>query len=1072
MGFGKNRVQYGDFYWSFFRFDRFDTYYYVNGKELAEYTSKFAYKKIEEIENKFEYRLEKRIIFIIYNNLTDFRQSNIGLISGDDQYNIGGVTKINRNKVFIFYEGDHKKFEDQISSAITEIVLTEMLFGNRIRDKVANSTLISLPEWYMLGLIAYYSKDWNFEIENEIKDAVLAGKFEDFNHMEGKDAEIVGFSIWHYIEKVHGKEAIPNIVHLTRVSKSADSGFLFALGMSFYDFSYDWIEFYNKKFIEDEKNRNKIDKKKSILKKSKKKYVYQNVKISPSGNLIAYTTNEMGQYKIYLYNTKTQDHKRILKKEHRLNQITDYSYPLLSWHPSGDVLAIILEEHGEIWFMYYFVSTDEYETNKLIYFDKIVDFSYSKNGQKFVFSAVVKGQTDIFVHNLKDHTNTRITNDIADDLYPRFAGDGRQIVFSSNRDSDTLYNKVKKRGERLKGIKQPKLQKELDIFVYDYSKPFSLIRITNTPNINEKEAFEISERKFLYLSDKNGIVNRRIANFDSTILAIDTMIHYRYVSSNFPMSNYPRNIKEHDISNELYAEIVKINGSDKIFTRPLLKEENHFNKNVKNTEQRILKNEKFEKIRNIENIKKNAKNQKKNFESNSDNKINLDSLILDIRDYTFEMEKNGKNISFIFDSLTRLGNIRKYKLPKHQIYETSFYTNKIVNQIDFSFLNFSYQTFTGGAVYFNPGGNVLLKIGVNDLFEDYRLTGGVRFSGNFDSNEYLISLEDLKKRIDKNYIFHRQTFLSSNENTVEKVFTHELFYILKYPFDQVKSLRGTLSLRNDKMVRLSTDILNLNEDDKYKNWSGIKLEYIFDNIIHKSLNIYNGLRFKIFAEAYKELPNKINKNFFEKKGNLFVVGGDFRHYQKIHRDIIFASRFAFSGSFGSSPLIFYLGSVDNWINLSAAVPTFNNSVEIDYSKNYAYQTLGTNMRGFSQNIRNGSNFAVINTEFRIPIIRYFAKRPINSSFLYNLQIIAFGDLGGAWTGLSPWTSENAYDNQTLIVDPITVIVDNDRNPIVGGFGFGFRSKLLGYFVRTDWAWGVENAMILPHIFYLSLSLDF
>jgi len=97
MGFGKNRVQYGDFYWSFFRFDRFDTYYYVNGKELAEYTSKFAYKKIEEIENKFEYRLEKRIIFIIYNNLTDFRQSNIGLISGDDQYNIGGVTSFNRN---------------------------------------------------------------------------------------------------------------------------------------------------------------------------------------------------------------------------------------------------------------------------------------------------------------------------------------------------------------------------------------------------------------------------------------------------------------------------------------------------------------------------------------------------------------------------------------------------------------------------------------------------------------------------------------------------------------------------------------------------------------------------------------------------------------------------------------------------------------------------------------------------------------------------------------------------------------------------------------------------------------
>ena len=45
-------------------------------------------------------------------------------------------------------------------------------------------------------------------------------------------------------------------------------------------------------------------------------------------------------------------------------------------------------------------------------------------------------------------------------------------------------------------------------------------------------------------------------------------------------------------------------------------------------------------------------------------------------------------------------------------------------QIDFNFLNNTYQAYNGGAPYFNPGLNVLFKIGTLDLFEDYRITGG------------------------------------------------------------------------------------------------------------------------------------------------------------------------------------------------------------------------------------------------------------------------------------------------------------------------------------------------------------
>ena len=55
-------------------------------------------------------------------------------------------------------------------------------------------------------------------------------------------------------------------------------------------------------------------------------------------------------------------------------------------------------------------------------------------------------------------------------------------------------------------------------------------------------------------------------------------------------------------------------------------------------------------------------------------------------------------------------------LPLIRIYETSFYNNYIANQIDFTFLNNSYQVYSGGAPYFNPGINILTKIRCSGSF--------------------------------------------------------------------------------------------------------------------------------------------------------------------------------------------------------------------------------------------------------------------------------------------------------------------------------------------------------------------
>jgi outer membrane protein assembly factor BamA len=131
------------------------------------------------------------------------------------------------------------------------------------------------------------------------------------------------------------------------------------------------------------------------------------------------------------------------------------------------------------------------------------------------------------------------------------------------------------------------------------------------------------------------------------------------------------------------------------------------------------------------------------------------------------------------------------------------------------------------------------------------------------------------------------------------------------------------------------------------------------------------------------------------------------------------------------------------------------------------------MRGFPQNIRNGSSFAVVNSEVRFPVFRYLMNRPIQSDFVKNFQIIGFFDVGTAWSGPNPFSKENAFNTETITSGPITVVLDRNLGPVIAGTGFGLRTRLLGYFLRFDWAWGIENGFINEDsVFYFSISTDF
>lgn len=1088
--FGKNRVQYQDFKWNFIKFDKYEVYYNTGGKELAIYTAKAAKVQIAEVERFFDYSLNERIQFIVYNKQEDFKQSNVGL-STDDGSNVGGMTRIVGKKVFLYFEGDHVRFEEQIRSGIAEVIVNQMMYGGNVRDMAKNSTLLALPEWYIKGLVSYVGKGWNTDVDNRVRDGITAGRFRKFNHLTGDDAAIAGHSIWYFIAEKYSPAVIPNILYMTKVSRNVESSFLFVLGVNMRNLTFDWQNYYSKKFAFNDTTRT-LPRGKEMVRKVKSNRAYNQAKVSPDGKYMTYVTNEMGQVKLWLLDLATGKKKRLFKKGQKLDRVNDFSYPLVAWHPSGQLLSWFYEKEGETFLVIYTIEDGSKIVKPVYNFIKIIDYSYSPDGKFFVMSAVQKGQTDIFVYAISGGSTTQITNDIWDDLNPSFIDGGKNIVFSSNRDNDTI-----------KTIEpNQKLIKSFDLFVYNWaSKSNVLRRITNTPHVNELQCQPYDDIRFAYLSDQNGIKNRYVGYFDSAIAYVDTVEHYRYFVRSMAITNYKFGILEQHIApgaNKL-AEVVYHDGRYHIYTEDLQPHSSLSGKKLIHTpyRDRVIELTKIEaELDSIDRTKKTTSPSGKPMQTvkvyenpAQRDQAKKDSAKIDIGNYQFEgttprtYEANvppppTKTASpdTLTDS-TRTGPARDvFVLPIIRNYKVQFTTEYFQSQLDNSFLNAGYQRFSGGGapIYLNPGFTGLFKIGLTDLLEDHKVTGGVRLSADLKSNEYVLLFEDRLRRWDKFIMLHRQGFLnvSSGGGTLSRIYTHEGRYGLRYPFNEVLAVRMYAGYRNDRRTFLATDFLNLNRNSIHYNSANAKVELIYDNTIKRGLNLYNGLRFKVFFETFQGLDSLVraeNKDNRKLKNDLYVAGFDLRYYQKVHREIVWATRFSAATSFGNDKLVYYMGGVDNWL-----IPRFDQSVNIATDKGYAYQTIVTPMRGFYQNIRNGNSYAIINSELRVPIFRYLFNRPLRSDFINNFQVVGFGDIGTAWTGTNPYDPDNSL-NTTVVSstgNPITVVLTTHKEPIVGGYGFGLRSRIWGYFVRVDWAWGVEDRVVLPRTTYLSFSLDF
>ncbi len=1120
--FGQNRVQYHKFDWQYYNTDNFTIYFYPGGQEIGKFVWTTAELKLKELDKQMDFHYRSQVDILVYNDITDLAQTNIGL--GQEDYNIGGTAILHDNKLFLHYDGNHRHLQRDLMKGLSDLYIRQMMAGSSFGQKIQNAIFLVLPDWYRNGLSAYMGEPWNTEKDSRLKQYLLTTKKTDFNRLVGANPEFAGQSFWYMINEMYGKEAIPNILYLTRVNHNINKGFVYSVNSTIEDLMRDWKEFYKSRYQLDNKDRDSTLGFTSTKIKKRNNNEIGDLKVSYDGKYAAYAAFDGGFYKIFVQDLQTKKVKRVARGGFRSDQYPfDKSYPILTWTKASHKLAVISERKDIIRLRQIDLDKKITTKNNIIKFQKIYGADFTNNPNMLILSGQNKGQTDLYLYNTANSTTTQLNNDIYDDLNPAYinwnGNDG--VLFSSNRTENELY---------MENIDTILPTQTLDLFYYDLNKRGTEVaRVTETPFANEKPIGNYNDSYYTFLSDENGISNQYVGTLDSFFVgkdSVETILNdetdsarsikqledvYKLKGITYPVTDFSKGILQAGISkqNSYYYFGAGRKRKTFLYSNPNIQDEELSSKKSFGLLETSFRKFYKENALTASNFKKSA-NAK---DDNDKNKITgaevtIDSLYNEPTKYTFESNYNS-TISNTFvqqevkkDTTIRIDsskttedeappflqntpvavesnqNIDRITGQKIRIlhYRAKFSSDYVVTQLDNSIMTQNYQSFKQNLGSYNfPNLSGMINFAVSDLMEDHKIIGGFRIPFDFHGFETYVKYINLKKRIDKSILYYRRSdkinfdVQDANGNTLPFVYTGKTrtnFFetAFSFPFDVTKSLRWSVSYRNESLDVSYTDQVSLLLKDVKENWVSGRVEFVQDNSKEIQFNILNGYRYKVYAEYF------YNAN--EKKSNIFNIGFDIRHYQKVYRNIIWANRFAGASSFGQQKILYFLGGVDTWLN-----PKYDSDIPIASNQNYGLQAPVTNMRGLPQNIRNGNNYLLWNSELRIPLFSFFAKKPLKSAFLRDFQLVGFFDAGIAYNFANPFDKNNSKSTEVVTPqpnnNPIVVTVDYYRNPFVFGTGGGLRTNILGYFIRLDTGFGYDGLKFNKKpIWHFSLSKDF
>ncbi len=1089
--FGHNRLQYRKFDWKYFDTKHFRVYHYdKSGRQLGRYVAEECENNISIIERRVGGKFPDRFNIILYNSYDEYKQNNVGI---RDESQVADITisqakNLVGDKLVVYFTGDHTDLKRQIRAGMAIIVMQQNFYGESFKKMMRTNFLLDLPQWTTDGYLAYLVDGWNTESNSEWKRLLDARPKTGFHQFSLEYPELAGRAFWKYISATYGNRKVKDLLMAMQQSSSVsktlkDKAYLGIKVRRVYD---SCIAYYKKIYAIDSTKQELPDSTNGLisLKVPNDGSVIKNVMLSPKGTDIAYVAWKHGQYTIYTQKTAGDQVKSVLLEggDKDFLDDNDPNYPMMTWSNTGNKLAIVFKKDRKTRIRIYNSIKGKIE-NYIIpakRFDRLLGMTFMEDDSKMIFSAIKNSQTDLYTFIIKGAKVVNITNDAWDDLNPVYVSGGSRtgILFLSNRPAPNM--------EVPQGVNQLP-NGVMNVFFYNTTtERKELLQCSKISSGKISQPIQYGYDNFAYLYDGNGINNKYVVMFGRTTKNMDSayalpvtnyntsvishqfnlatggasevvQVKNKYIlyshKLDFPSDTFPKKpLLPTTLSLEAIDTEVVVEGVNVIYDnpitdtvyRPLVKTGNTFQTEFTDTTSGVA----FK-------LKKNAEDKKK--------------LAADVSTQETK-EADSSTLNVINDSA--------YLKMKPTKYRLSFKPGQLNVRLDNSTLFNRYQSYANNqGQYKNPGISALATIDMLELMENHKLTAGFQLPVDMAQSTWFLQYNNYKRRADWSLLLMRTQWKDNiyvgytDSSGVIRFQKQQLFQNIStlgqfewsYPLDKMRSIRFTTAYKQDKLVQKAQDTLSLKYEipNTQQDWSMTRLEYVYDNTIAPLLNIRMGTRFKIYSEYMNQL-NGTNQSCYN-------IGLDFRTYQKLYKNMIWATRVAYAHSDGTAQVQYQLGGVDNWISAKTAQTPSGDGT-------YGFIALSTSLRGYLQAARKGNNVAVMSSEVRLPVANTFIKRPISSGIIKELQLIAFTDIGSTWNGFLP-SAESYNTTYTYIYGAngfpsnVQVQVQSASSTGLGiGYGLGLRTKLMGYFVRCDAAWNIEGST-KPQI-YFAFGTDF
>ncbi len=939
--FGKNKVQYKNFNWSYIQTEHFDIYYYEKGEYISKFTAQAAESAYGAISKKIRHTISNRISIMIYNSHNDFQQTNV--ISEYMDEGIGGVTELFKNRVVVPFEGNYRQFRHVIHHELVHAVLNDMFYGGSIQSIISNNVQLQLPHWFNEGISEYLSLEWDVNSDMFMRDATLHTYLPPIENLSGYFSYRAGQSVWYYIATKYGEQKISEILHRIKGLRSIDNGFKSAIGLTVKELNENWQKGLKVAYWPDIAKREEPKDFAQQLTNHTKDGNFYNTSpaLSPQGDKIAFISDRDDYLDVFIISTIDNKIKKIVNGQRVANfEELHLLTPGISWSPDGKRIALAVKSGDKDAIMLINVETGEEEKLAFKNLDGIFSVDWSHSNNKLAFIGNSASQSDVYVFDFKTRKISNITNDVFSDLDPTWSNDGETIYFSSDRSTN-----LSKRTTANFNIWENNYS-QYDVYSANINSGI-IKQLTNTPFCDETNPIPSTDKKsVLYVSDKNGIGN---------IYQLDLA-----TSQERPITNSITGLYQLSLSrdgNKLSFSCLNEAGFD-IF---------------------LIKSP-FEKELKITSLEKTDFRKEQFFLISASLKSDTVSKAIEPRivSYGDAIQIDLSNSSSEIEGL-------KFQLPTTSIDTTLQVSDNIDEAGNYRItnykLNFSpdiiYAT-TAFSTYYGVQGTTVMAF--SDMLGDHQIYFVTNLLTDLRNSDYSLGYFYLPEKIDYGLQgFHSARYLWLS-NGLFRFRNWGFAAMATYPFDKFNRLDGSLMFLNISRESMEYPPAATQRRELIMP----SISFVHDNSLWWILSPNNGKRFNL---TFSFSPFK-GANSLDFKTLTF----DFRNYIRLFRTSSIASRVASGFSFGKNPQHFFLGGTEGWINY-----TFdNNRIPIENVEDYVFLTPVLPMRGFNYNVKNGTKYLLLNNEYRFQLIQLLVAGGVPIA-LQNIMGAAFVDIGSSWT---------------------------------------------------------------------------